>query len=166
MSNVQSISSFRTSNNIQQSIKELQAMAIVTKLPKEETVVRQYKFEGLETIMIDGNLSCTFQPRQFLYLMRIYNTLDDSDTGVVKVGVSVDPESRAESLSKEWENEHIYFKVSAVSKKAKRDMAKSEKLIHKLLEDMDKKYYPDIKLDEHTELFYVTDFIENLVTSY
>ena len=162
----QSINAFKSSNSIQQSIKELHAMAIVTQLPKNETIVRQYKFTNLESIIINGNLSCTFQPKQFLYLLSIYNILDNSDTGIIKVGISINPENRAENLTKEWESEGVYFKVKAISKKSSRTMEKTERLIHKLLDDMDKRYYPIVKLTGHTELFYDTDFIESLVSSY
>jgi len=102
---------------------------------------------------------------QYLYMLKVYDTSTNEFTGIVKIGVSRDPDSRVKSLNKAWSSSSydVHFKKYLVSKDAKETMIDTEQSIHAVLRNLDRYYTTEGEIDGYSELFYYDEWLDNFI---
>jgi len=161
-------STFLKENNIDISTEKMKLLAIENKCRKNIENLQIFRFEenDLNNIVFKENLSCLlFEDENYvlysLYMMDIYH--NNEYTGIVKIGISNDPEDRLYHLNRNWKKENISFKLKLVSSKQRKDMREFEQSIHTCLEFLGKQYIPLKKLDGFSEFFYYEKWMDNLI---
>jgi len=109
----------------------------------------------------DGYIPDSFRSSEgYVYILRLNHFFDDMDR--VKVGYSIDVDSRIKVLNEAWKQFDVSFSLVKISKFLAN--AKTvEKSIHTVLNSLDLRSRTKVKVQGSTEIFYYKDWMLNLV---